>query len=160
MKASRVTSGPATRCGSLVCCSSASSELPLSRTSACLATVLLLLQPGVSAWAQPAADGVDDDPYPVWPTDGCSYWETRGVLLFFQPGSAVPLHQDRADALLNHIADGWRKDRGLILIEGHLGVVEAASQPPTADLRRAEAVRDGLVARGIPATLIWLKLLA
>ena len=160
MKASRVTSGPATRCGSLVCCSSASSELPLSRTSACLATVLLLLQPGVSAWAQPAGGSVDDDPYPVWPTDGCSYWETRGVLLFFQPASAVPLRQDRADALLDHIAEGWRKDHGFILIEGHLGVAEAASQPPTADLRRAEAVRDGLVARGIPATLIWLKLLA
>lgn len=131
--------------------------MPLSRVAACLAIVLLLVQPGVSAPAHPAAGSTDDDAYPVWPTDGCSYWENRGVLLFFQPDSAVPLGQERAEALLDHIAIGWREDRGFILIEGHLGVSEAASQAPTADLQRVEVVRDGLVARGIPAALIWLK---
>ena len=131
--------------------------MPLSRTAACLAAVLLLFQAGVPAQAQPAASGPDDDAYPVWGTDGCSYWESQGVLLFFQPGSAVPLSQARADALLDHIASGWREDRGFVLIEGHLGLAETASRSRGVDLQRAEAVRKGLLARGIPAQLIWVK---
>ncbi len=131
--------------------------MPLSRTAACLAAVLLLVQLGEPAQAQPVAGSLDDDAYPVWPTDDCSFWENQGVLLFFQPGTAVALSQARAEALLDHIAGGWREDRGFVLIEGHLGVSETASQPPMVDLQRAEAVRDGLIARGIPAALIWLK---
>ncbi len=132
-----------------------------SPTAACLIATLLFAPLGARAQTQPAPSHVQDDAYPVWPTDGCSFWENQGVLLFFQPGSAVPLGQDRANALLDQIAAGWREDRGFVLIEGHRGTLEtrgptSAGIPPV-DLQRADAVRDGLVARGIPASLIWIK---
>ena len=130
-------------------------------TAACLAIGLLFAPPGTRAQTQRSPSRAQDDAYPVWPTDGCSYWENQGVLLFFRPGSAVPLSQERADALLDHIAAGWREDRGFVLIEGHLGLLETPSQlsagHPPVDLQRAQAVQDGLVARGVPAALIWVK---
>ena len=127
------------------------------RAAAYLAAALVMVQPGVLAQAQPTPSSTNEDAQPVWPTDACNYWENQGVLLFFQPGSAVPLGEDRANVLLNHIAAGWREDRGFVLIEGHSSTLESPSQTAMVDRRRAEAVCDGLVARGIPARLIWVK---
>ncbi|MGI4801060.1 MAG: hypothetical protein ACRYG8_44960 [Janthinobacterium lividum] len=137
--------------------------MPHSSLHRAVAAAVLVLTAGssthpmLSLRVRPAAASTDDDPYPVCSPDGCSYWKTRCVLPFFQPGNTVPLGRHRADALLDHIPDGWREGHGFLPVERHLGASKAALQPLTAELRCADAVRDGLMARGIPAALIRLK---
>lgn len=100
------------------------------------------------------------DPYPVWPTDGCGYFEaSRGVHFYFRSGSAEPLNAENARRLLDHVLEGSQRDGGYLLLEAHIDGAEAASGRNRLDQRRADAIRQALMERGIHPDRIWIRTL-
>jgi hypothetical protein len=94
--------------------------------------------------------------------DACSL--QGRYFIFFAAGVADPLDaalqppvlRRRAADLLDAIAQGWRGDRGPLLITGHVDAGEVTASAGL-DGRRAQAVSSALQARGVDALSLWTR---
>lgn len=86
-------------------------------------------------------------------------------LIFFAPDAIDPVASPaqpenlarRASGLLDAVAEGWRHNRGPLLIAGHVDEQEVRQGMKGLDAARAEAVRRGLVIRGVAEDALWTR---
>jgi OmpA family protein len=81
--------------------------------------------------------------------------EGRGSAAFSAPGSSEP-GAGSSERHLRYVLDGAQRDGGWVLLTGHVDGAEAG-EAGRLDLRRAEAVRDWLVARGLHPERVWSR---
>ena len=86
-------------------------------------------------------------------------------LIFFAPDVIDPVASTaqprnlarRASGLLDAVAEGWRHNPGPLLIAGHVDEQEVRQGMKGLDAARAEAVRRGLVMRGVAEDALWTR---